>query len=221
MHRESEVKAAFDTDWHSDNLAGMRAVLAATYLLAEEKTDPLKDPVFNSPNRNMARGYLRWFLLDSCLAIACQRGLLHGINPYWVNLQDIDGSYRALELRGERSALMVTHLSKREDAIKDSKLRLHRRKQNQSITSPMLLGFETTSLPEDELINLTIVHGDKKAEFAYARMYNDPFNLRSYISLSRNLMLGSGQIASIDEELIEEATIGLKNIVTAEKAAQG
>jgi hypothetical protein len=199
-----------DSDWNEENLRRLRASIAASYMMARDMTNPKLNPYFASPNHKYLQGYSRWFLLDSHLAKACQTGFIAGLEPYWVSFDNAAGRIMSLEIRGRNTAVMAAHFQKPSDPLRESKLRFGRCSVNQGKTTNFLPGFELEERSAEGLLNITLAHGDKNAEFAYFRVYNDPFNLRSHLQLSSNLMSKPYGVPSVEAEEVKEASIVLK-----------
>lgn len=204
-----DFQAAVNADWTPENQSVLRSVIQGAYGHADEKCDVFNDPDFETPNRQMVRGYLRWSILDVHLKRACDTGLLTGIGATWVRLKNGTSGCFALELRGSHTALIAHHIQRSDDPPRESALRFERMLQNRR--NPMLPGFEQDEEPNDNLINLTLVHGDKEAEFAFLRVYTDPENPRTCIEVSRNLMAATDVVVPIEEEPILEPELGLRS----------
>ena len=159
--------AAVEEDWNLFTLAGLRTCLRAAYQALRQKSDPAQDPTFGTPNGPVVAGVMRWMFVDHYLARGCEQGWMPGITAHWIHLGD--GGVYALELRGKRTSLMAFHLNYPDSAIRESRLRFEKRFTNQM--NPI---FPQWDSPEAEaggaqtpLINLVLVHGGKKADFAY------------------------------------------------------
>ena len=206
--------AAVEADWDLLALAGLRASLLAAYQALGEKADPLRDPTFGTPNGPMVTGVMRWMYVDHFLARGCQLGWLPGITAHWLHLGD--GGVSALELRGRHTSLMAFHLKFPDASIRDSRLRFDKRFTNQM--NPGFPQWELDADPENgdlggvaaPLINLVLVHGGRRAEFAYLRAYHDPEDLHRFLPMSGNIIEQARLAPASDEELVEESVPTLK-----------
>ena len=137
-----------------------------------------------------------------------------GITTHWLHLGD--GGVSALELRGRHTSLMAFHLKFPDASIRDSRLRFDKRFTNQM--NPGFPQWELDADPENgdlggvaaPLINLVLVHGDRRAEFAYLRAYHDPEDLHRFLPMSGNVIEQARIAPASDEELVEESVPMLK-----------
>ena len=203
--------AAVEEDWDLFARAGLRASLQMAYQALREKSDPSQDPTFGSPNGLMVTGVMRWMYVDHYLARGCQMGWMPGITAHWLSLGD--GGVAALELRGKRTSLMAFHLKFPDTAIRDSRLRFEKRVINQM--SPVFPQWENQGLEPESVavtpLNLVLVHGGKKADFAYLRVYHDPDDVQRFITMSANIIEQASIPPVVDAEAIEESEPKLKD----------
>lgn len=207
MTSKAEYLSAIREDWPDQNLLGLQSILRAAYAKTEAETNPAHDPVYGTPNRVVLNGFLRWFLLDSYLERGAQIGSLPGITSNWVPLSN-GGSIQALELRGQHTTLITHHLQHPDNPPRDSVLRFEKCLMN--FQNPMLPGFRDDSEPTESPINLLLVHGDKDAEFAFLRVYDNPANVHSYLRVSGNLMVLPALVEPVEVEEVAEPSVGLK-----------
>jgi len=160
-------------------------------------------------------GQIRWTFVDYFLERGCAVGTLSGITATWVPLSLNGGGIQALELRGSETSIVAHHLQQPENPPRESGLRFERRLLN--YRNPMLPGFGDGEEVNTALINLTLVHGDKSAEFAFLRVYDDPGNLQSFLRVSDNLMVLPTLVAPLEAEEVPLPTVGLKNGPVNEK----
>jgi len=211
---------------HSDletNLSGFQTCLAAAYAAARKKTDPISDADFDSPNQASLEGFIRWGFIDTYLARGCSTGLLKGLTAHWMPTCKGQGGIQALELRGRYTALAAHHLQFPQDAPRESEIRTDMRVLNEM--NPMLPNFDASIQEEIEadpdlfnwksardkrLINVTLVHGSKKEEFAYFRVYDRKDDLSSYISTFGNIMALPVILKPLESEHVKDPEIGLK-----------
>jgi hypothetical protein len=116
------------------------------------------------------------------------------------------GGLCTLELRGTFTSLLVVHIQEPDETPRDSDYRYDKRVSNERY--PLLAGFEQIE-PSDQLLNLTLVHGDKNAEFAELRAYDDPNNRASFTSFTSNIMAGAPLPVVDDSETVPEPSIAL------------
>lgn len=213
MSNLSDYLAAVEEDWDLLAFAGLRASLQAAYQALREKSDPLHDLPFGTPNAPMVTGVMRWMYVDYYLTRGCQLGWMPGITAHWLNLGD--GGVSALELRGKRTSLMAFHLKFPDSPIRDSRLRFEKRIVNQM--NPIFPQWENQIIEADTVeavpINLVLVHGGKNAEFAYLRAYHDPEDLQRFMTLSGNIIEQANIAPITDAEAIEESEPKLKDNV--------
>lgn len=207
MTSKADYLTAIRADWPDQNLIGLQSILRATYAKTDAETNPALDAVYGTPNRVVLNGFLRWFLLDSYLERGVQIGTLSGITAAWVPLSN-GGGIQALELRGKHTTLITHHLQHPDNPPRDSVLRFEKCLMN--FQNPMLPGFRDDSEPTESPINLLLVHGDKDAEFAFLRVYDNPENVHSYLCVSNNLMVLPALVAPIEVEEVVEPTVSLK-----------
>ena len=211
MSNLADYYAAVEEDWDLLAFAGLRASLQAAYQALREKSDPLQDLPFGTPNAPMVTGVMRWMYVDYYLTRGCQLGWMPGITAHWLNLGD--GGVSALELRGKRTSLMAFHLQSPDSLIRDSRLRFEKRIINQM--NPIFPQWENQAVAADTVeavpINLVLVHGGKKAEFAYLRAYHDPEDLRQFLTMSGNIIEQANIAPITDAEAIEENEPKLKD----------
>jgi hypothetical protein len=219
MNSRNDFLTAIQSDWTPENVSGLISTLNSAYRAVLDRTNPDQDPLYDTPNLPLVRGYLRWAFVDSHLARACEIGVIKGIEPIWVDLTDRGSGIMALELTGKHTSLMAHHLQNPDDPPRYSELRYDRRVQNWS--NPMLPGFSADE-PKNGLIHLTLIHGDKDAEFAFLRIYNNPDELKTYTPASGNIMENPAiDIAATETEQVDEPEIGLReNTDTKRKKAQ-
>lgn len=213
MPHTPDYFAAVEEDWNLFTLAGLRACLRDAYRELRQKSDPAQDPNFGTPNGPMVAGVMRWMFVDRHLALGCRSDIMPGITANWLHLGD--GGVYALELRGRRTSLMAFHLNYPDSSIRESRLRFEKRFTNQM--NPI---FPQWDAPEAEadgvrapLINLVLVHGGKRADFAYLRAYHDPEDIQRYITMSSNIIeqpIVSSVAGDAEPEAIEEVQPQLK-----------
>ena len=203
--------AAVEEDWDLFARAGLRASLQSAYQALREKSDPLADPTFSSPNAPMVTGVMRWMYVDHHLERGCQMGWMPGITAHWFNLGD--GGVSALELRGKYTSLTAFHLASPEAPIRDSRLRFEKRLINQM--NPHFPQWENQGMESERAtvqpVNLVLVHGGKKADFAFLRVYHDPEDLQQFITMSTNIIGEPSVPLAVDSEAVEESEPKLKD----------
>jgi hypothetical protein len=204
-------------DWDCFNLAGIQFCLQQAYELTDALTNPERNAHFATPNRHMIAGTMRWGLVDKCLHDGCLNGRLRGIQPRWVPLSSTTASgVHALELIGRNTCVTPFHLTDVDEAPRESSHRAEMRLFNQ--LNPLLPTFAEEQVDTISLLNLILIHGDKKAEFAFLRAYHDPDERGAYVPVSDNIMRSPALISQpVDAEEIAEAEIQLKPV--ARKAA--
>ncbi len=202
----SKIKA----DWPLRNLLGLKWCIQSAYSAVGAITAPESNAAFATPNRWFLSGILRFGFVDYYLEEGCRNGLLKGITPVWLKLTDGSGGMAALELRGTHTSLIAHHLAKSDDPPRDSKLRFEKRLMNQ--VSPMLPTLDEVPTSSDRQVNLTLVHGDKNAEFSFLRAYDNPTDLTSYVSVFDNIMGLQEQSARlvVEAEEIAEPKVEIK-----------
>ena len=154
----------------------------------------------------------------------CRTGLLKGITAHWMPTCKGQGGIQALELRGRYTALAAHHLQFPQDAPRESEIRTDMRVlnemnlllpnfddavQNEIETDPDLFNWQ--SVRDKRLINVTLVHGNKRGEFAHFRDYDRKDDLSSYISTFGNIMALPVIVQPLESEPVKDAEIGLKN----------
>jgi hypothetical protein len=220
MNSKAEYLTAIQQDWTVQNLVGLRSILNAAYAKAGEVASLSRVPAFGTPNWAFLAGAIRWSFVDYYLERGCVIGTLTGISATWVPLSVNGGGLQGLELRGERTSVLAHHLQQPEDPPRESDLRFERRLLN--YRNPMLPGFGDEEEASGALINLTLVHGDRGAEFAYLRVYDNPENLRSYLRVSDNLMVMPALVEPVEVEEVPAPALGLKpGVAKGQQEASG
>ena len=217
MVNRPDYFAAVEEDWNLFTLAGLRACLRAAYQALRQKSDPAQDPTFGTPNGPVVAGVMRWMFVDHHLARGCELGWMPGVTAHWIHLGD--GGVYALELRGKRTSMMAFHLNYPDSAIRESRLRFEKRFTNQM--NPI---FPQWDVPDGEadsartpLINLVLVHGGKKADFAYLRAYHEPNDIQRFIAMSGNIIAQPIIMSDADAEPIIESEPQLKRFPHGEE----
>ena len=211
MPNTPDYFAAVEEDWNLFTLAGLRTCLRDAYQALRQTSDPVQDPTFGTPNGPVVAGVMRWMFVDYHLARGCESGQMPGITAHWLHLGD--GGVYALELRGKRTSLMAFHLNYPDSSIRESRLRFEKRFTNQM--NPIFPQWDAPEADADGVaaprINLVLVHGGKKADFAYLRAYHDPEDIQRYLTMSSNI-IERPVISSVatDAEPIEESQPRLK-----------
>lgn len=200
-------------DWTPRNIIGIQRALRAAYNETASVCDPNRHAFFNTPNRPYGLGYNRWLAVDYHIKQACEIGWINGIAAKWVPLGG-KGGLCALELRGSYTSAVAVHLQQPEETPRDSDYRYDKRLSNERY--PLLAGFEQFGEP-DQLLNLILVHGDKDAEFAELRAYDNPDNRASYTSFTGNIMAGMPLTNYDDSEIVPEPNVALLKQVTEQK----
>jgi hypothetical protein len=208
MHSKAEYLTAIQQDWTAENLIGLQSILNAAYAKAGEVASLSREPAFGTPNWAFLAGAIRWSFVDYYLERGCAIGTLTGINATWVPMAVNGGGLQGLELRGMRTSVLAHRLQQPGDPPRESDLRFERRLLN--YRNPMLPGLGDEEEASVALINLTLVHGDRGAEFAYLRVYDNPENLRSYLRVSDNLMLMPALVEPVEVEEVPAPALGLK-----------
>jgi len=218
MNIDSDFLTGIRNDWTNDNLVGLQSVLKSAYSQAASLTSPLTNPLFETPNRPILLGFTRWFAVDSLLYRACQAGAFQGITARWLPLSN-NHVIQALELRGAYTTVIPHHLQHPDDPPRPSVLRSTKRMENYR---QFLFGFATTPDDDSTLINLTLVHGDQNADFAFLRMYDDPQDSRHHVQFSENIMNLPTLVEPAEVEEIAAPAIGLKpGLVKGREEASG
>lgn len=192
-------------DWTPSNLMGLQRALRMAYGSVADACDPRRHAFYETRNRTYGVGYARWLAVDFYLKQACEAGWLTGIAAEWVPLGG-KGSICALELRGLYTSVLAIHLQEPDETPRDSDYRYDKRVSNEKY--PLLAGFEEFEAPS-QLLNLLLVHGDKDAEFAALRAYDDPNNRSSFTSFSANIMVGAPLPVADDSEAVAEPSVAL------------
>lgn len=208
------VSSLVRLDWTPKNLIGIQRTLRIAYNAVDDVCDVRRHPFFATPNRAYGVGYNRWLAIDYHLKQACDSGVLSGITASWIPLGG-KGGLQALELRGAFTSVLAIHLQDPDETPRDSDYRYDKRVSNERY--PLLAGFEQTEETPGQLLNLLLVHGDKNAEFAFLRAYDDPDNRASCTPLTENLMAGAALPADTGTESVPEPSIALIEVAAAMK----
>lgn len=208
MNLKADYLTAIQKDWTAQNLIGLQSILGMAYAKARDAVDVSKEPAFGTPNRAFLAGSIRWSFVDFYLRRGCEIGTLSGISASWVPLSMTGSGLVGLELRGEYTSVLAHRLQQQDDPPRESDLRFERRLYN--YRNPMLMGLGGDEEAAEGLINLTLVHGDRAAEFAFLRAYDNPENVRSYVAVSGNLMVMPSLVESIEFEEVAVPAVGLK-----------
>lgn len=220
MNSKVEYLTAIQQDWTAGNLIGLQSILKLAYAKAGEVVDLSREPAFGTPNRAFLAGAIRWSFVDYYLERGCEIGTLTGISASWVPLSVTGSGLLGLELRGEYTSVLAHRLQQPDDSPRESDLRFERRLFN--YRNPMLSGLGDEEETATGLINLTLVHGDRGAEFAFLRAYDNPENVRSYVGVSDNLMVMPTLLESIEFEEVVVPAVGLKpGVAKGQKEASG
>lgn len=206
-------------DWTPQNLIGIQRALRLAYNAVADACDPKRHAFYDTPNRPYGVGYNRWLAVDYHLLQACNAGWISGISAHWVSLGGKTGTpLSTLELRGAHTSVLALHLREPDELPRDSGYRYDQRVSNEKY--PLLTGFvdphEAADAPK-QLLSLLLVHGDKNAEFAELRAYDDPDNRASYTSFTNNIMAGAALPASNDSEAVSEPSVALIQGVADQK----
>lgn len=220
MNSKAEYLTAIQQDWTVQNLIGLQSILNAAYAKAGEVASSSREPAFGTPNRAFVTGQIRWSFVDYYLERGCAIGTLTGITASWVPLSLNGGGIQALELRGKQTSVVAHHLQQPNSPPRESGLRFERRLLN--YRNPMLPGFSDDGESSAALINLTLTHGDKDAEFAFLRVYDNPENLQSYLRVSDNLMIMPVLVEPVEVEDVAPPAVGLKpGVAKGQEEASG
>lgn len=193
-----------ENDWTEGNLLVVRDCVQRAVESVRRITEA--NPEFISPNRPNLEGVMRWVIVETELERAYMAGCFNGLKGGWIHL----GGTSVFELRGIYSAMLPHHLSSASEAPRESTLRSNKRQQNQN--APYLPAFDKQEVALDAFmrINTTLVHGDKKAEFAYLRIYDDIEDRSVYTRVGGNIMQLEGRgiaMPEMEQEQIEEAVL--------------
>jgi len=201
------LQALVDSDWTPRNLLALRHAIWRAYVAVARLCDPALNPFFGTPNRPFGLGYNRWLAVDHYLYEAAASGSFEGITARWIALGgNTTTPLSALELRGAVTSVVAVHLRDPNETPRDSGYRFDLRASNQRF--PRLAGFEDSE--SDEPLNLLLVHGDKDAEFAELRAYDDESNRGSYTPFSLNIMAGPAVAPfPVDAETVAEPNVSL------------
>ncbi len=194
-------------DWTPQNLLGLQHALRLAYNAVADACDPKRHAFYNTPNRPYGVGYARWQATDYYLYQACEEGRIKGITAKWKSTGGKVGTpVSNLELVGQHTSVLIHHLREEDALPRDSGFRYDQRVSNEKY--PLLAGFEEIPA-ENQLIKLLLVHGDKNAEFAALRAYDDPENRASYTAFTGNIMLGAALPADNDSEVVADPNVAL------------
>ena len=202
-----------DSDWPSPNLASLRGAVQNAYAAVAQTCDPATNPLFDSPNRSYGVGYCRWLAMDKYIHDACLAGQFVGITPEWIPFTTNMGiTGRSLVLHGKHTSLSIVHLSEPNENPRESLYRKSQRVENDQ--SPLLPGFSDPDIvvtdDKEDIIHLSLVHGNKNAEFAELRAYyTDSYGKRKHSSFSGNIMKTSHSSSAPDVEVVPEIEISL------------
>lgn len=192
-------------DWTPQNILGVQRALRVAYNSAADACDSKRHTFYDTRNRAYGIGYARWLAVDFYLKQACDVGWIKGVTGSWVELGGI-GGLCVLELRGQYTSVLAIHLKDSDETPRDSDYRYDKRVSNEK--NPLLAGFEELE-SASQLLNLLLVHGDKNAEFAELRAYDDPNNRASYTSFTGNIMAGAALPTRDDNETVPEPSVEL------------
>lgn len=195
-------------DWSEHNLSTVQAALLEAERATLLRSDPREDPLLDTPNLPNFRGVLRWIMVQRHLHTAFIQGRFQGITARWV---DLAGAH-VLELRGEHTVVTPCHLLSPDDVPRETKYRKSLRVVNQ--VCPLLKGFECLDggVAENDPIQILLVHGGRKENFAYLRAYIDPDDPAIYRQLSKNILSMPILLPSMEVELVAEPVVALKAI---------
>lgn len=205
-------------DWTPQNLIGIQRALRVAYNAVEDACDPRRHPFYASRNRPFGVGYNRWLAVDHYLEHACAANWIQGITAHWISLGGSTGTpLSTLELRGTYTSVLALHLREPDELPRDSGYRYDKRVSNERY--PLLTGFVDPyeSPAPDQLLSLLLVHGDKNAEFAELRAYDDPESRASYTSFFGNIMAGASLPVANDSEPVSEPSVALIRGAAEEK----
>lgn len=200
-----KAAALVQQDWTPSNLMGLQRALRMAYGSVADACDPRRHAFYDTQNRAYGVGYARWLAVDFYLKQACDASWLSGITAEWVPLGG-KGSLCAMELRGLYTSVLAIHLQEPDETPRESDYRYDKRVSNERY--PLLAGFEQLEAPS-QLLNLLLVHGDKSAEFAELRAYDDPDNRASFTSFTGNIMAGALLPVADDSEAVAEPSVAL------------
>lgn len=200
-------------DWTPQNIIGIQRALRVAYNSVADACDPKRHSFYDTTNRAYGVGYARWLAVDFHLKQACDAGSIKGITAHWIQLGG-KGGLCALELRGTYTSVLAIHLQEADETPRDSDYRYDKRVSNEKY--PWFAGFEDPVAPE-QLLNLLLVHGDKNAEFAELRAYDNPDKRASYTSFTSNIMAGAALPAHDDSEKVPEPSVALIQGVAEQK----
>jgi hypothetical protein len=201
------LDALIAEDWNYSNLQGICRALNHTFSDVDALCDVDRNPCFSTPNRVFALGYNRWIIADYWMDQACKLEWIKGIKPEWEKNTKSAGPIRTLVLHGTHTKLSVVHLAHPEETPRDSRMRYEGRLNNQNC--PYLLGWDESAIKSPSApIELVLVYGDKSAEFAFLRAYNNSEDLTSYRDVTSNLFTLSPSIR-IDGEIVPDIKIDL------------
>lgn len=200
-------------DWTPQNLIGIQRAIRIAYNSVADACDPKRHAFYDTINRAYGLGYARWLAVDFHLKQACDAGSIKGITAHWIQLGG-KGGLCALELRGAYTSVLAIHLQESDETPRDSDYRYDKRVSNEKY--PLLAGFEEPEAP-DQLLNLLLVHGDKNAEFAELRAYDNPDKRASYTAFSGNIMAGAALPTHGDSETVPEPSVALIQGVAEQK----
>lgn len=201
----SNAATLVQQDWTPSNLMGLQRALRMAYNSVTDACDSRRHAFYDTQNRAYGVGYARWLAVDFYLKQACDAGWLTGIAAEWIPLGG-KGGLCVLELRGRYTSVLAIHLQKPDETPRDSDYRYDKRVSNEKY--PLLEGFEQLEAPS-QLLNLLLVHGDKNAEFAELRAYDDPDNRASCTSFTGNIMDGAPLPVVDDIEVVAEPNVAL------------
>ncbi|MBC7366218.1 MAG: hypothetical protein H7343_05290 [Undibacterium sp.] len=199
--------ARISADWNEKNQLGVRRALERMFQSVDALCDPDRHPFFDTPNRVFALGYNRWIIADYWMEQACKLGWIEGIKPVWEKNMRSTGPIRTLVLHGAHTKVSVVHLSAPDESPRESRMRYEGRVDNESC--PYLIGWDEAAVTRlAGPINLVLVYGDKAAEFAFLRAFNNSEDLSSYRDVTNNLFALTRSI-QIDGESVSEIKIDL------------
>jgi len=213
------AKSLVQLDWTPQNLIGIQRALRLAYNAVADACDPKRHAFYDTPNRPYGIGYNRWLAVEYHLHQACNAGWIQGIAAHWVSLGGKAGTpISTLELRGLHTSVLALHLREQDELPRDSGYRYDQRVNNEKY--PLLTGFvdpHESPQASTQLLNLLLIHGDKNAEFAELRAYDDPENRASFTTFTENIMAGAALPASGDNEPISEPNVALIQGVADQK----
>jgi hypothetical protein len=202
-------------DWDNLNLSVAQQILKEVEEAVSRRSNPTDDPMLDSPNLRVYRGFLRWVLAQKFFETAVSRNRFNGISAVWVEA----GGISMLELRGKYTAVIPCHLYSEDEHPREADYQKDRRIQNQ--VNPLLHGLEVGEpTAQDGLLNLLLVYGGSGVEFAYLRAYVDQENRFLYRRLSENIMRMPVLLPSLEAELVAEPEPKLKDAPPEQKTAE-